>query len=340
MDMKDWSGRLFGCDDDTQIFVTEQWRGFIREIIAGEREAAKAQPQPVESGAEVPEWFAVYVGGAEWPTAIFASGELAQKWSTSNYVSGPKDTKPVPSPIFMQSDHARRVAEAVEAKDKQIEILTSYKCTVEAACKALGIDADGLFDRVPGEIVAIRQASAAKDKRIAELEERNRDLLESIMSAYTKLGLHEGNVPGNENLSDTLHRHIAALRQQLAASQAEVAEARKGEITNYWFKLANEREAELTKLREENARLSRPVEGVKTHEILVVRRSGMSVERGVAVADFQRERNAREAAESLIGEVIERLNADTHDGTTAGCWQCELVKKLAAFRAEKGKVQQ
>lgn len=167
----------------------------------------------------------------------------------------------------------------------------------------------------------------------------------------------------NDTLRDNsreCRQECVELRQQLAAAQAEVSRlTNRRDALAHATARAETAEAELTKLREEVSRLSRPVEGAMgRHAIDYAKGTPDAVV--VLYEDFVIERNAREAAEAERDELREahrlysacrwtkdypkprvvKYGAVDRDGTGPKDYTFDDPNDavLAAFRAERAKV--
>lgn len=170
--------------------------------------------------------------------------------------------------------------------------------------------------------------------------------------------------PPSVNANDT--SRIRHLEQQLAASQAESERLTRVLREQDEYRLASEKE--LARLRDENARLTRPVEDERS---FFASDANNDVSEVVGVLRHRAERNAREAAEAERDELESIVNRFCEDvlawskagqkdddlpfplrvrGSSAGEeWTMHNLPLVLAspvaclkerYRAEKGKVQQ
>ncbi|TXH49645.1 MAG: hypothetical protein E6Q97_22320 [Desulfurellales bacterium] len=187
----------------------------------------------------------------------------------------------------------------------------------------------------------VAEAVAEKDKRIAEFQTNLAYLLMRVPGAVR---VCEGGGP--EDVNKSIAVSVIKLIEQLDASQAEV-ERLRNDVGDDIATL----KAENTKLRAENARLTRPVDGVDWKSLWDTEtpRARYASEwlREVIEPLLQAERNARESAEAERNELRELVQTRRvfvyFEGPKAEVLRrpimdSELDAVLAAYRAEKAKV--
>lgn len=317
IDPQEWSDKRMEAGSDVE--ATQVHIDLIRAVIADE---ATLAPQPVAAAGDVPEWLEACVN---------------HLWN----VGGDKDDYRDTVHKHCEAEISRRVAEAVAEKDKRSAELEKFKAYVHK--------------RLDGFAVPTNPDPIETEKTGCRIGPR----------------------------LDWLFRLCNGKTQQLAASQAEVARLKPLADHSQCHDLCcngdrrvpvgtpgtscncpgfRKREyAELTKLRAEVSRLSRPVEGnlCKDLEDFAVEadrrhRYGSANMHRRAIEAIQSERNAREAAERERDELRAAVNKYAMDVASSTflaaksyflmdgrggrhATVCDAV--LAAFRAEKGKVQ-
>ena len=365
IDIQDWSGRLFGCDDNTQQFVTEQWREFVRAVIADE--AAKPDPGSyvttvvVDTGAAQPK--RTTRDFAEVIEAMLDK-DPALKSMVAHYAEESKKAEATPQPVA-EVPATPTIADIPPwfmdlAQKLHNDGLTCGKNPTgpsqHRGWMPIVRDEWPKLLRIIDSHIA--EAVAAKDKRIGELEAEVATLSHPAKTRYTRGVKSLSHIVFLKTKLSDAKCEIDYIKEQLAAAQAEVArqKMRQATLAKRDAELANvraemERLNTLTnrlnddnaKLREEVARLSRPVDSVKCGSAATFNQELWVVPH----QHFLAERNAREAAERERDELREFVNRN--HVWRGGTWQGrhttlndgdieKAMKGHAAFRAEKGTV--
>lgn len=219
----------------------------------------------------------------------------------------------------------------------------------------------------------VAEAGAERDawKDTAAQHLRNEEFYRGIVSEIGEQFGIEAKTSDDGSVQDSVlalkvPELVAALKQQLAAAQAEVERLTRVLREQDEYRLASEKE--LARLRDENARLTRPVEDERS---FFASDANNDVSEVVGVLRHRAERNAREAAEAERDEVESIVNRFCEDvlawskagqkddglpfplrvrGSSAGEeWTMHNLPLVLAspvaclkerYRAEKGKVQQ